>query len=368
MALENEEPREDGLPADELPDDELPAGTESDPGAAAEGGFLGAVRRRMASGGSSAIITGLFVVVGASIFVLAVVGINVWMAGNRAGPTADRAPAPRTPIPTLPLTPILGGVSAQDSFKPRTATPVPTAGPTPTTSPPTVAPTAVPTPTSTPFPIPKTALEVFALFDAGIITAEQAAAMLKTFEISPDIEPTETPPQEPSATEPPATETPDAPQPPGGTLLQLADPLDEPEFYCVDVVVTVEGVMLDRPLQAHTCKPGAADQLFEINRPAEGQVYLAAYDRCLAAREQSLYVEPCSGVPEQRFEFRDDGRILISGAAAGSGACLTVAAGEGEDAGEPSHVRRDLLAAPCAAADPTLTRWALPGPTTGGAS
>ena len=66
-------------------------------------------------------------------------------------------------------------------------------------------------------------------------------------------------------------------------FIQLTDPLDEPEFYCVDVPGAGPGVRLESDLQAHTCKPiaTAADELFTIDHPNEGQFYMAAYDLCV---------------------------------------------------------------------------------------
>ena len=50
-------------------------------------------------------------------------------------------------------------------------------------------------------------------------------------------------------------------------LIQLIDPLDEPQFYCVDVPGFQNRVNLDAPLMAHTRKPGAAVELFTPDRP-----------------------------------------------------------------------------------------------------
>ena len=52
----------------------------------------------------------------------------------------------------------------------------------------------------------------------------------------------------------------------------LRDPLDEPEFYCVDVAGFGSNLNLNSPLQAHTCKPGADDEVFIFNHPAPGPV------------------------------------------------------------------------------------------------
>ena len=138
----------------------------------------------------------------------------------------------------------------------------------------------------------------------------------------------------------------------------LADPLDEPEFYCVDVAGFGVSLDVDGPMQAHTCKPGADDELFEFNRPSDGHLYLVEHDRCIEAGGTSLYVRPCSDSPLQRFAYGDDGTLRLNG----DSMCLAVAEGEGEPAGGRSHLRRDLLLQPCREAEPALSRWVFPGP------
>ena len=142
------------------------------------------------------------------------------------------------------------------------------------------------------------------------------------------------------------------------TLVMLADPLDEPEFYCVDVAGFGASLNVDSPLQAHTCKPGADDEMFAFNRPSEGQLYLVEHDRCIEADGTSLYVQPCSESPLQRFAYGGDGTLRVDG----DGMCLAVAGGDGEPAGGRSHLRRDLRMQPCSEAEPALSRWVFPGP------
>ena len=340
MSLENGESQ-----ADEQPKDDEPVPAEEP-----RGGLIGAMQRRLGPSVTSALMLGVFVVVGAALFVLVVVGINRWMTGDQEGPVQIRPPSIRNPLPTVPGLRFESETPAPAGFKPATATPPPPtpvpAVATPTPIPPRT-PTPTPVPTLTPVPLPENASQVLALFDKGTITADQANAMLRELEAKQTLEPPDTPEPTPE----------DTPMPPNGTLLQLADPLDEPEFYCVDVVGTGDGIMLDRPLQAHTCKPGSGDQLFQVDTPSDGQVYLSAYNHCLEVREQSIYLSDCSDTPMQKFEFGDDGAIKT----VESGDCLTVAAGEGEEAGGPSHVRRDLLVSPCEGLEPALTRWVRPG-------
>ena len=113
----------------------------------------------------------------------------------------------------------------------------------------------------------------------------------------------------------------------------------------------------DRPLQAHTCKPGAEDELFRINHPSEGQLSMPAYDLCVEAEGNQLYTRSCSDVPAQSFEVLPDGTIRT-----GDGQmCLAIAPGDGEQTGGPSHLRRDLLLMACAEGQRHLARWVLPG-------
>ena len=70
----------------------------------------------------------------------------------------------------------------------------------------------------------------------------------------------------PSLAPAPTVEAPVGGGPSGASLVMLAGPLDEPEFYCVDVAGFGANLSVSGPLQAHTCKPGADDELFAFNR------------------------------------------------------------------------------------------------------
>ena len=50
-------------------------------------------------------------------------------------------------------------------------------------------------------------------------------------------------------------------------MIQLRDPLDEPEYYCVDVPGFGRSLNLEGALTAHTCKPNADDELFIYRSP-----------------------------------------------------------------------------------------------------
>ena len=215
-------------------------------------------------------------------------------------------------------------------------------------------------------------MRILAVFIAGLVgvlvlfacSTELASPPSDT--LSP--EPTSTP-QQPTATPTPAptpTPTPVA-DPTAATsasdsfpvesLVMLEDPLDEPEFYCVDVAGFGANLNVNSPLQAHTCKPGADDEMFAFNRPSEGQIYLVEHDRCLEADGMSVYVRSCSESPLQRFAYGQDKTFRLES----EDLCLTVASSNGQPAGGRSHLRRDLLLAPCADVEPNLSRWVFPG-------
>ncbi len=167
---------------------------------------------------------------------------------------------------------------------------------------------------------------------------------------------TESPADSPSATA--------AMVPEGNTLLQLIDPLDEPEFYCVDIPGVGSSLRTDRPLQAHTCKPGADDELFLFNGPDSGQIFMPAFDLCMEAEGDLAYTRSCTGASAQSFSFGADGTIRT----ADGQLCLSVAAGEGEQTGGPSHVRRDLRLVSCAEGERHLSQWIFPGGSPGSGS
>ena len=146
------------------------------------------------------------------------------------------------------------------------------------------------------------------------------------------------------------------------TLVQLTDPLDEPEFYCIDVPGFGTSLNLRTALNAHTCKPGADDELFAPGQPLPGNLSMPAYGLCLqaaaAAPESGLELQECSHSPLQRFATAADGSLRI----ADSNLCLAVAPGAGEPTGGPSHLRRALAIQDCATVDAELARWQFPGP------
>jgi hypothetical protein len=142
----------------------------------------------------------------------------------------------------------------------------------------------------------------------------------------------------------------------------LADPLDEPEYYCADVPGHADTIQLDGPMQAHTCKKPQDDQLFRSNHPRAGQLYLEDHDVCVeaasAAAGATMATAPCDEAnPLQVWTSDADGVIALS-----SDPSLCWVVGEkSEVAGGESHLRRDLALQPCDPADTSLKEWVVPG-------
>jgi hypothetical protein len=144
------------------------------------------------------------------------------------------------------------------------------------------------------------------------------------------------------------------------TLVQvrLVDPLDEPEFYCLDLSGWGDHLKLDDPLQAHTCKTrGAGDQMFSVK---DGKILVGDTGRCLTIGVSSgiplpgvaILARECGDDALQGFTLEEDGRISVTGSD------LCVAAGdESTDASGPSHVWRVLSVERCDSVAAELMTW-----------
>ena len=145
------------------------------------------------------------------------------------------------------------------------------------------------------------------------------------------------------------------------TLVQLVDALDEPEYYCVDVPGFGASLNLQSALTAHTCKPGVEDEMFAVNRPGPGNLYMPAYDLCMEVdgtdAPVQLRLRECSDSAMQRFDIDLDGALVLSGTAL----CMAVSPEDGEPTGGPSHLRRDLFMLDCAETEPALRQWTFSG-------
>ncbi len=144
-------------------------------------------------------------------------------------------------------------------------------------------------------------------------------------------------------------------------MIRLVDPLDEPEFYCIDVPGFRQNVQLDAPLMAHTLKRfGSADEMFAIDHPSSGQISAIEYGLCIQAESAQagakLLLKPPSDSPLQRFTFTDSGAIVLE---QNPDLCIAIAPGSGQKAGGPSHLRRDLGIVSLKSSDLKLHTWKL---------
>ncbi len=144
------------------------------------------------------------------------------------------------------------------------------------------------------------------------------------------------------------------------TLIQLIDPLDESDFYCVDVPGFGATLRLDAELIAHTCKPGPMeDEVFSFDADT-GMFSMPAYDMCMQADTATagslLHLAECTGDALQRFQLQQDESIRLQD----TELCLTVAGGESLPAGE-LYVQRSMTLESCVTDTPHLAQWQLPG-------
>lgn len=178
----------------------------------------------------------------------------------------------------------------------------------------------------------------------------------------PDAGPSPDVPTGSDAAEAPDAHDPPAPSDPGA--VQLLDPLDEPERYCLALAGSGGGAQTESPLIAHTCKGGAPDdQTFVANDPTGGQLRMPGYDLCLEAdgvySTATVSPKPCSTSPMQLWRLRDDHRIQVH--VLEPGLCIAVAPGDGAPANGPSHLKRDLALQGCDDVAPELSQWSVPG-------
>ena len=143
-----------------------------------------------------------------------------------------------------------------------------------------------------------------------------------------------------------------------GDFIKLVDPLDEPEFYCLDLAGWGRNLLLDDPLQTHTCKNrNPQDQMFHFDGD---HIKVSLYDRCVQVAGSSgvtlagsaVLAKPCSDSPLQKFSLDDEGRIRIGD----TGFCLAAGPDSAEASG-PSHMWRTLTVASCDSTAAELSTW-----------
>jgi hypothetical protein len=144
--------------------------------------------------------------------------------------------------------------------------------------------------------------------------------------------------------------------------IELEAPLDQPagEFYCADVVGM--DVDVDLRVQSHTCKAPRNDQLFTVNTPRMGNVYVTEHDLCVEARivteGAELYTAECRRSPTQRWRSTPDGQIHP---ASDASLCWTVNPGPTGDVAGGGNLKRTLTLRPCADFRPEYNTWVIPG-------
>lgn len=147
-------------------------------------------------------------------------------------------------------------------------------------------------------------------------------------------------------------------------FLRSDEPLGDPRGYCLDVPGFGESLMLDGPVQTHSCKydrPGFyEDELIE--RDAEGRLHWTSYDRCLAAAalEPGAAVESvaCDADAAHAWRLHDDARLTPAGR---PDLCVTLAS-EREYAGTdvmtvPAYSSRGVTLEACATAASHRQAW-----------
>ncbi|MCB1813802.1 MAG: RICIN domain-containing protein, partial [Candidatus Competibacteraceae bacterium] len=140
-------------------------------------------------------------------------------------------------------------------------------------------------------------------------------------------------------------------------MIKLADPLDEPEFYCLDVTGWGDHLKIDDPVQVHTCKPDSPDQEFVV----EGSTLkMPEYNRCLTVSASgdkaqpgtALMVRECDGRVMQNFRILSSGQIMLNN----SNLCLAAGSTSLEASG-PSHLWRVASLQPCETTDKKFITW-----------
>ena len=144
-------------------------------------------------------------------------------------------------------------------------------------------------------------------------------------------------------------------------MIRLVDPLDEPEFYCVDIPGFRQNVQLKAPLMAHTLKRfGSADEMWLMDNPSKGQILASEYGLCIEAASATagaaLFLKEPSKSSLQRFTLTEEGFLILTDHPEFG---FAIDAGMGAKAGGASHLRRDLSLKSLTKSEAALTRWKL---------
>jgi hypothetical protein len=94
---------------------------------------------------------------------------------------------------------------------------------------------------------------------------------------------------------------------------------DEARGWCIDAAGHQQGAIMEGGVHGHTCysyenKGIAVDQGFDADGVDKGYFRLTAFDHCLTMSipesESWIALTPCDGREAQKFEMKDDGRIV----------------------------------------------------------
>ena len=146
-----------------------------------------------------------------------------------------------------------------------------------------------------------------------------------------------------------------------GWNFMLADALDAPKRYCLDLEGYAYITDLDAPVIVHSCKEGFfKDGTWLVDYPQLGQIYLPEYELCAAAdaaqQDAEVILQECSDAPLQYFKFRDDGKVEVTTDSAEK-FCLAVGVTSRPTG---NNLRRQTRMSSCDETDESFTQWILP--------
>ncbi len=145
-------------------------------------------------------------------------------------------------------------------------------------------------------------------------------------------------------------------------FLRVIAPLDEPRGYCLDIPGHLEGVQVESPMQAHTCKHGLwnEDGRFDVAALGDGELRMPHYELCLQAESTSigarLLLAECTGAELQTWTLQDSGQIALE---AFPQKCITVEDGPGRDAGGPQYRMKGVGLDACGEQASERQRWTI---------
>ncbi len=149
--------------------------------------------------------------------------------------------------------------------------------------------------------------------------------------------------------------------------VMLADKLDEPRGYCLDIAGGKgKRAPLDKGLQAHTCYNYTGgileDQGFDPALISKGQFRVVYFNVCMAVPAiktgAAISLAPCKNADTQKFELNSNGQLTSQ---ANPKLCVTVSSTQKREGrgGSPIHVMRPMSLQPCDDAKKAYQTWSL---------